>query len=161
VGICYLSYMRFGLCVIAFASLATVAGCPQGDDGYDTYYPPGDGPPPDACKVDSDCGSDVCARDGECLPADEVQHVVVTWTVEGSAASDATCTSEPNLELSFDAGNDSGYGVGFAPVPCNEGKFNVDKMPSAFTDVTISLESGAEQQSAPLDATGAVSFDLQ
>ena len=155
--------MRLGLAVLVLATTFAGGCSPQGDDGYSTYYPPGDTQPENGCKTDSDClNSNVCARDGECLPADEVTHVVATWTVAGSAASDASCAQEPDLEIDFATADESGDGVGFAPVPCNEGKFNVDKMPSRFTVVSLGNENDSDTapQSGTLDGSGAIHFDL-
>ena len=150
--------MRSGLCALL---LATLAGCPpQSGDGYGTYYPPGDvNPGASGCHQDSDCTPDVCARDGECLGLAQVRHIQLTWTITGAAASDTTCTAHPDFEVQFSS-DQTGDGIGFAPVPCNEGKFTIDKMPDRFTNASIDDASGNVYVSGPFDGSGNASFDL-
>src|SRR5579862_660754 len=102
---------------------ALFAGCAQQGDGS-SGGDPGWGSGPGGyggtssfgCESDSDCGStNVCARDGECLPASEVRVIHVSWTLQGAAASAATCTSASDLEITFGDAEDQ---FGFAPVPC-------------------------------------------
>jgi hypothetical protein len=155
--------MRFALAAVL---LATVAGCPSqtsssGDDGYYPIGGGGGGGEEPGCRMDSDCGDEVCARDGECLPAADVWHVAVTWTIAGAPASNTSCEQEPNLEIQFSANDEYGDGVGFAPVPCNEGKFSVDKMPIRFEDVTLwNEDSESGGASGTFDGSGNVSLDL-
>jgi hypothetical protein len=97
----------------------------------------------DTCGGDRDCsGGDVCARDGQCLPAAYVRAVRVTWTVGGAAASPASCAAHLELAIQFsdDAGGDDGESFGFAPVPCMEGVFSVDRMPMSIVDVTMNYD---------------------
>lgn len=134
--------MRLALAVVVV--LASGAGCIQqtysdppptsgggwgvgpGGTGGDTGY---------GCHADSDCGADVCARDGECLPASEVRTVHVTWTINDQPAGTATCATVPDLDLTFyDAANEQ---FGFSPVPCAEGKFTVDKLPTWYEAVEL------------------------
>lgn len=102
-------------------------GTGPGGTGGDTSY---------GCHKDDECGGDVCARDGECMPADDVVTVHVTWTVNGQAASTDSCASTPNLDLTFFGSQ--GDEFGFAPVPCVEGKFTVDKLPIWYGSVQLS-----------------------
>nr|HEX4317545.1 hypothetical protein [Kofleriaceae bacterium] len=111
------------------------------------------------CQSDTTCSPDVCARDGECLPASDVRSIRVTWTVDGSAANATSCTTIPSLFLEFNGGPQDG--VGFAPVPCMEGNFSVDKMPSRFDDVQIGIDNGGFLGDSEFDGSGDVSFDLQ
>ena len=75
-------------------------------------------------------------------------------------ASAQTCASAPHLDLTFIDPN--GDQFGFSPVPCAEGKFTIDKMPSFYQTVELSRtgdygESGA---SGYFDTDGTVALDL-
>lgn len=130
----------------ALLSLAILAGC--GGNGTSM------------CTTDSQCGGDTCARTGECLPASEIQSVKVTWTIQGQPASATTCASSPSFLLEFD-GQDYGDAFGYAPVPCMEGQFSMDKLPTRYVQVDIGLDNASYfLASKPIDGTGVVSFDL-
>jgi hypothetical protein len=126
------------------ALLLVCTGCPGSSDGE--------------CKVDGDCGSGVCARDSECLPASEVRSIRVTWTIRGQAASDATCAGTPNFYVMFASSQVNDF-FGFEPVPCKSGVFSVDKMPRRFTSVEIGVDHGFSDVKA-FDANGNAAFDL-
>jgi hypothetical protein len=136
--------MRIALAAV----VACLAGCPL----TSTSTSNGD------CKTDNQCGGDVCARSGECLPRTEVRSVTVKWTVKGERASSVTCT-HPDLYVQFD-GNDYGDTLGFAPVPCREGTFTVDKLPKRFLQVELGIEGGATDISSIDAASGAAQFDI-
>jgi hypothetical protein len=106
-----------------------------------------------------ECSGDlVCTRDGECLAPDQVRAVHVTWTVSGAAASATSCAGAPDLELSL-----QGRGVGgfsFAPVPCVEGAFTVDKLSKAYDRVELGRDSFGDAQAATIDASGNATLDL-
>ena len=122
--------------------------------------PPGLQPPAAlGCTRGSACASDeVCARDGECLPPDQVRAVHIDWTVSGAAASDTTCSAAPVLRLDLSSSTGGGH-LGFAPVPCAEGKFSIDVLPIAFDHVALGSSLGFEQ--AAIDpATGEATLDL-
>ncbi|HEY5951099.1 MAG TPA: hypothetical protein VIV40_36660 [Kofleriaceae bacterium] len=126
------------------ALLAVASGC-GGSDG--------------ACEVDSDCGgSNVCARNTECLPAADVRSIRVTWTIRGQPASEAVCAPTPNFYLFF-AGTQMGDTFGFSPVPCKAGLFSIDKIPRRFVSVEIGVENGFSDVKA-FDANGNAAFDL-
>jgi hypothetical protein len=136
--------MRFALAALA----ACLAGCPMTTTG------PGGGD----CTTDSQCGGEVCARSGECLARSEVRSVTVKWTVKGEAANATTCT-HPDLYLQFD-GADYGDTLGFAPVPCKQGQFFVDKLPKRYLQVELGVEGRATDISS-IDATSAAAqFDI-
>jgi hypothetical protein len=101
----------------------------------------------------------VCARDGECLPASSVRFIHVNWTLHGQPAGGAICQSSPDLLIEFySAGNTDQ--LGYAPVPCAEGKFTVDKLPTWYTRVELGRDSDVGT-SAPIDAsTGNATIDL-
>ena len=143
--------------------LLALVGCmadPQPDP-----YPPGGGGGGGGggvqCQVDTDCGSgQVCARTGECLLPSDVETVHVTWTLQGQAASTTTCASSPQLEIDVPGGDGSWWG--WAPVPCDEGKFTVDKLPTRFSEADVSIENDpGSTVTATIDAaTGNASLDL-
>ena len=159
--------MRIALALVLFA------GCiqPQPD--------PGPGPDPNGwgtgpggtggnqsygCHIDSDCGGGyVCARDGECLTSSQVRTIHVSWTVHGVAASAASCAQLPHLDISFmDNLETAGDTFGFSPVPCAEGLFTIDKMPTRFMGVELAATgntSGAATGTFASDGT--VSLDLR
>jgi hypothetical protein len=113
------------------------------------------------CHADTDCGStDVCARDGECLAKDSVHVIHVVWTLDQQPASQASCATVPGpLEMSFT--DQEGATFGFAPVPCVEGKFTIDKMPTSYTTAALYPEYNYDSvASANFDATGTATLDL-
>jgi hypothetical protein len=104
-------------------------------------------------------GSLVCARNAECLPASEVRLVRVTWTVRGQPASTTSCAAFPELYLLF-------YGVepfdtfGFEPVPCDAGRFTIDRLPRRFIGAELGIGGGAYKLERSFDAQGNAAFDL-
>ena len=115
---------------------------------------------PGTCHRDSDCGgSDLCARNAACLPPSEIRAVYVIWTLNDTMTNPTTCTSIPTFEIEF-LGSADDDPLGYAPVPCAEGKFTVDKLPTSFTEVRISHRG--QRQTAKIDATtGEAALDLQ
>ena len=134
-----------------------------GDDGWGTGTGGTGGPISYGCSADADCGTgNVCARDGECLASTDVQIIHVTWTISGQPASTSTCSSFPNLDITFTGNGKDGYEqFGFAPVPCMEGKFTVDKMPKRYTTVALEPDCLCKTaDSSAFDATGSATLDL-
>jgi hypothetical protein len=127
---------------IVFAT-ALLAGCPNSS---------GD------CQVDSDCGSDVCARTGECLPASDVRTVRTTWTIRGMPANAQTCAASPDLYIQFDGPvlNDT---WGYEPVPCMAGLFTALKLPSRFAEVELGVNGGVRSTTI-IDGSGNATFNL-
>ncbi len=123
-----------------------LAGCmdqsttyPPSGGGGGGYYPP---PPPPSGGTPGDCTSDtqcptgdVCARTFECLPSSDVYAIHVSWTLQGQPASTTSCATAPNLDIDFTGSNVTWWG--YAPVPCVEGKFSIDKMPTGYTHVEL------------------------
>lgn len=161
-----------------FAALAMGAfglcGCliEPPSSGDDTYYPGsgggegwgsgwggGGGPTGFGCHADSECGSLVCARNGECMAARDVHVIHVNWTVGEEPASDTSCTAAPKLSITFSSG--VGDEFGFAPVPCNAGRYTIDKMPTRINNVQLArqYEYGGGAYGS-FDATGNVLLDL-
>lgn len=157
--------MRFALLALC------LSGCLIESPGDDDYYPPPSGGWGSGhggtggsngygCRKDTECGSGrVCARNGVCTTASSVRVVHVNWTVNDQVASDATCVRSPDLAVTFS--DDQGYDFGFAPVPCDAGRFTVDKMPLEYTNVQLSrvgeYTGGA---SGRFDAAGDANLDL-
>ena len=112
------------------------------------------------CETDGQCHGQTCARDGECLPASQITSVLTKWTIRGQMANATTCASSPDFYLEFDSGV-TGDGFGYAPVPCMEGQFNEDKLPSRFVYVSIGINNtDVFLATKQVDATGVVQFDL-
>jgi hypothetical protein len=156
--------MRIALLAVLFAGCvqqSTSYPPPGGGGGY--YPPPGSGDPPPTsygCTSDTQCGSELCARDGECLPANDIYAIHVSWTLQGQAASTTTCANSSSLEIQFTGTNAAWWG--YAPVPCVEGKFSIDKMPTWYTDVDLMRDGETSGGAAgTIDAqTGILALDL-
>jgi hypothetical protein len=118
---------------------------------------------PSGCKVDRDCGGgETCARDGSCLPASQIRMVKVTWTIRGQIATATTCGMSPaltNMELIFSTG-DFGTQFGYEPVPCVEGQFTIDKIPTAYSYVEMDSPAGQTLASATIQADNTAKLDL-
>jgi len=142
--------------------LVLLAGCAdQGSSGV--LGPPGFDPGGTwrGCESDATCPTgEVCARIGGCTPAADVRAAHVTWTISGMPASAATCSGVAALTISFDASTSGGGS--FAPVPCNEGKFSIDKIGVRFNRVGLGRSAQSEGwQHATLDSvTGEAALDL-
>jgi hypothetical protein len=111
------------------------------------------------CETDTDCGGQVCARDGECADASDIRGVKVTWTLNGQAASATTCTNNPNFFLEF-YNYSNGYDFGYEPVPCMQGQFFIDKIPKEYTEVGLSAIEGRFTQTELIDTSNTAAFDL-
>lgn len=120
--------MRYAL-LLTILGLGGLAGCPRQGTGGE-------------CMLDSDCGSEVCARDGECMSPTAVQSIRVTWTLSGRPASTVTCTGHEDLFVHFEGPN-PGETIGFAPVPCFTGQFSIDKLPKTYDSVEVGAEGGS------------------
>jgi len=119
-------------------------------------------PGPSGCKTDGDCGGETCARDGSCLPASQIRMVKVTWTIRAQVANATTCAMYPataNMELIFSTG-DYTTSFGYEPVPCMEGQFTIDKIPTAY--LFVEMDGSAQQVlgSATIQPDNTASLDL-
>jgi hypothetical protein len=151
---------------IVLVLLASSAGCidrtafPPDDPGG--FLNPGDpGFPGSGCHSDAECtGGTVCARAGGCTAPADIRAVHINWTVNGKPASTAACDTRQSLEIDFSTGSDSNAHLGYAPVPCAEGKFTIDKLPMYFNFVQLG-ERRSLWRSAAIDAvTGEAALDL-
>ncbi len=114
-----------------------------------------------SCTQDSDCGTgNVCARDGGCYLPSQVRSAAVLWTLQHQPASTTTCASSPDLQLDFI--DESGRpGCGFAPVPCVEGRFSIDKLPTFYVGAQLGTTSSPGAVQGSLDpASGQLTLDL-
>jgi hypothetical protein len=114
---------------------------------------------PGDCNGASGCGADqVCTRDHQCLPPDQVRAVHVTWTVSGAPASATSCAAAPDLVL--DLRSRRGASLGFEPVPCAEGVFTVDRLPTDYDMVELGRTSDRSRPRAAFDAAGNAMLNL-
>ena len=125
-------------------ALVLLAGCPRQHDS--------------TCMVDTDCGGEVCARDGECLPASDVRSVKVSWTIRGMPANATNCSTTPDFYLQFD-GTTLQDIFGYEPVPCMAGQFTIDKLPNRFQQVEIGTDSRTFDVTV-IDSSGMATFNL-
>lgn len=129
--------------------LVVLAGCPLAT-----------GPSTGECKTDGDCAGNTCARDGFCYPPSQVREVRTTWTIKGQPASLTSCGPVHDLMISFSGGEAGEQPLGYAPVPCENGQWLMDKLPRHYTTVELGKENGFPD-SKPIGATGQVDFDLR
>lgn len=149
--------------VLVLAILGCAAGCGEPllpDGGGPGMDPGGSIFSPGGCQDNSCPTGEVCARIGGCTPLDEIRAIHIYWTVSGKPANATTCAPAPSLYLQV-APPDS-FGIGWAPVPCSQGKFTVDKIPISFSEVDLSARySQNPPQRGTIDAiTGEVTIDL-
>jgi hypothetical protein len=104
----------------------------------------------------------VCAANDLCDGSNDVRGARIMWTISGQAASAATCSSTPNLDLFFiPADGDESLAFGYAPVPCAEGVFTELQLPDIYT--TVQLLDDASQAllgQGTIDSCNSVSVDL-
>ena len=124
------------IAVVAFGALA--AGC-RSDTCSDTGG---------SCT-----GGNTCTRNGECLPPSQVRMVKVTWTIGGMPASATTCASVGDFALYFQdpVTADS---FGYEPVPCMEGQFTIDRIPTRFSEAAVNANV------QPIGSDGTVAFNF-
>jgi hypothetical protein len=135
---------------IAAVSLVLLGACPA---------PSGGGSDDIECFVDEECGGgEVCARDDQCWPAAQVRAVKTIWTIRGQPANETTCAGFPELHIIYGSRNDD---VGFAPVPCAQGEFNIDKLPTAFTRIELGIDDTSRWATTSIGSSGQVLIDLR
>jgi hypothetical protein len=129
------------------ALLALLSGCPSNTSSG--YY----------CETDTDCGGgQICARDMECIAPGDTRGVKATWTIGGAAADATSCAAMPNFYINF-YGADPQDAFGFAPVPCMQGQFFIDKLPTRFDQVELGAD-GRFDLVHQVDGSGMAAFDL-
>ena len=131
------------------AACGLLAGCPLSA-----------GPSTGECDSDGDCAGNICARDGLCYPSSEVREVKTTWTIQGRTASPATCGPVVDLTIGFSGGLAGESPLQYAPVPCANGQWLMDKLPRDYTVVELGKENGFPEAKS-IGATGLVEFDLR
>jgi hypothetical protein len=155
--------MRLALALVVLAGCIqeTYSDPPTSGGGWGTGPGGTGGHTSFGCHVDSDCGADVCARNGSCVTPDSVKTVHVSWTMNGQPASEQTCAFAPHLDISFYASS-TGDEFGFSPVPCAEGKFTVDKLPVWYVTVQLSRtgDQGTGGATTDFAADNTASVDL-
>ena len=128
------------------ALFALLAGClPQDSTGGE-------------CTTDRDCSGSVCTRDEQCTPASEVRSVKLTWTVAGNPATAESCAGMSDLFVQLE-GESAIDVIGWAPVPCAQGQFNIDKLPTRFGIAELGIE-GAVGDRVRIDSAHTAHFDL-
>ena len=110
------------------------------------------------CTADSECGGGACTRDGTCQSASNVHAIHVTWTVRGNPASDVTCVNAPDLDIEFTSNAQDD--LGFAPVPCRQGKFTIDKLAVWYDIVALGLDRYGGKTAVIDRTTGNATIDL-
>ena len=135
----------------------SLGGCITPTSSDPGWTGPG-GNPVSGCHQDSECGGQVCARDGTCEAAADLRAIHVTWTLHGQPANTTSCAHSPNLQIQFTSpANDQ---LGFAPVPCREGKFSIDKLPTWYNVVGLGLDASGGYSAAIDRLTGNAAIDL-
>lgn len=154
--------MKLAPLVVLFAGCIPPAEPPPAPDDYgydDGGWTGTGGDPVSGCHQDTECGSQICARDGECYPAASIRPVTTTWTIGGEPASVTSCATHPNLYIHFETSN--GASFGFAPVPCRNGKFTIDKLATSYTRVELGGDGGGVGTSASITTEGSATIDLR
>jgi hypothetical protein len=150
---------------LALVAISFGACMSQSDPG--PYPGPGGGPYPGPqgayCDAQTPCtGSDVCARDHECLAPDQARSVMVRWTIAGQPASSLTCGQFTSTQLSIQyTSSSTGEQTGFSPLMCSEGQFFVDVWPVRFDQVTVGAANYAGADMLPPTGDVDVTVDLQ
>jgi hypothetical protein len=134
------------LILLAGCSSSSTSWGPSSSGGGDTQF----------CDTGSSCPSgETCTRAEECAAPSQIRDVHVSWTIGGMPASATTCAAMPDLTIYFSGGS---HDLGFAPVPCVEGKFSIDTLPTWYDFVQLGQRGEFAQSS--LDDTGEATLDL-
>lgn len=140
---------KVGVRRIAALSLVLLGACPSQSDGTVGF----------SCFVDAECSSgEVCARDGLCWQAEDVRAVKTGWTIGTQPASATTCARYPDLYIQYQGRAIDN--LGFSPVPCAEGEFNIDKLPRDYTRVEVGVDHGPWNATS-IGASDTVTLDLR
>ncbi len=135
--------------LVSVVAISLLAGCPLAT-----------GPSTGECTTDGDCAGNVCARDGFCHAPSEVREVKTSWTIRGAAADAVTCANSVDLMIGFSGGNAGEESFSYAPVPCANGQWLMDKLPRSYTIVELGRQDGFPDQKS-IGPTGEVTFDLR
>jgi hypothetical protein len=119
------------------------------------------GVPGRGCERDAVCGGGLlCARNGGCYPASDIRAVRVDWTVRGLPASATSCEPSWTLEIQFRSSSSGDRELVYAPVPCELGRFSIDKLPRAYDSVTLGSRRAVSANGTIDPVTGEAQLDL-
>ena len=111
--------------------------------------PPAGGP---ECGAGIACASDeVCANTMECWPAGDTHAVTVRWTIGGAAPSASNCP-DPSFMLTIWEGGAEGRT--WHPVPCANGQFGFDKLPTIYDQVSVTVDNVGTMAFGDVPAAG-------
>jgi hypothetical protein len=145
---CYQQSVR----LLAALSLVLLGACPRPDDGGGTVG--------SECFVDQECSTgEVCARDGLCWLAADVRAVKTTWTINSQPANATACGRYSELYIQYQGRTIDN--LGFSPVPCANGEFNIDKLPRDYTRVEVGVDNGGPWNATSIGSTGQAQLDLR
>ena len=111
------------------------------------------------CTKDSDCAPDLCTRAEQCAAPSDIRSVKITWTIGGNPASASSCASMPDLFVEV-VGDTPVEQIAFAPVPCDQGVFNFDKLPTSYGIAELGIDGAGTGDQVAIDASNAAHFDL-
>lgn len=114
------------------------------------------------CDYDQNCSPGLlCSRAHVCTPTDQIRTVRAEWTLRGMPAGADTCAAAPSLMISFWGSGGYGGSLSYAPVPCAEGVFTIDKLTASFSQVQLGKTAGTSPTTANIDpTTGVAKLDL-
>jgi hypothetical protein len=132
--------------VVALLFVILTTGCTRQSDGV--------------CDEDVECDSGlVCARgDHECVGPNQVRVTTTDWTINGQPPDTGNCQGL-TLYIQFLSDFDQDD-FGFSPVPCEVGRFSVDKLPLRYRAVEVGVQGGSENDRANFDTEGKALLDL-
>ena len=142
-------------------TLALLGACTTTTQLMDPPVPP----PTPECTTNADCGDDVCGRDAFCSAPSDVRTVHVSWTINHQAADATTCAPSPIFDVEFQTdpiSADRGGTIDFARVPCDEGLFTIDRIPTKYwvAGAKTSPTGGSSGMYVPIDETNSAKIDL-
>ena len=163
-------YVRVSYALAACGSPSAallLAGCfIQPDTGSDDYPPPPSGGWGSGCGGSGGTSGYGCQLDSQCPARVRVRarrrvHERVVGAhrpreVDGQAARSRTprrCSAAPKLDITFSTSDSDEFG--FSPVPCDAGKFTIDKMPMRYTMVNLARAGDYERRRAGRRSTRA------
>jgi hypothetical protein len=92
------------------------------------------------CESDADCSEGVCSQTYYCFEPSDLRSAEIDWTVNGQPPNATSCAP---LHLALGFQGDGIDPIVFEPVPCEEGKFSIAKLPRLYTDAYMLGADGA------------------